>query len=109
MMTRQMFGIPTMAFEENPAEAATNHFVVLPKNAPMTVSVKIEPSLGRLVDALDYRLQLIARFAWSLFSNTVDTLFVALLAGKAKLASKGIAQERETCHPRIHNVCLLGM
>ena len=85
-----MFGIPTMSFEENPAEAATNHFVVLPKDAPMTMSVKVEPSLGRLVESLDDRLQRIARFAWSLFSNTVDSLFVALLAGKAELASKGI-------------------
>lgn len=91
MMARQMFGIPTMSFEENPAEAATNHFVVLPKDAPMTMSVKVEPSLGRLVESLDDRLQRIARFAWSLFSNTVDSLFVwALLAGKAELASKGI-------------------
>jgi hypothetical protein len=35
MMTRQMFGMPTMLLEENPAEGATNHFVVLPKDALM--------------------------------------------------------------------------
>ncbi len=80
MLASQMFGVLTMSFAENPAKAATNHFVVLPKDAPMTMSVKVEPSLSRLVNYLDDRLQRIARVAWGLFSDTVDSLFVAFLA-----------------------------